>query len=190
MARLCRKFAATDAGFTIPSERQGKMNTQRLTKVGTVLLLLVVGLAGATPALATPPEMVTIPVEASFTLATCDGFDVIDEYSGWLKATYFYDNDGDLERITIHESYKDRIYNSVTGFEESNNYAVNRTFDPVIGELFIRGLAYNITVPGYGIVFFDSGLGVFLNVDGQFAEIKFSGNYQADPAELCEAMDQ
>jgi hypothetical protein len=33
--------------------------------------------------------------------------------------------------------------------------------------LYVRGIAYNITVPGYGIVFFDAGLGGFYNVEGQ-----------------------
>lgn len=156
----------------------------------TALLLIVVFLAGAMPALATPPERFTAQASGSFILAECDGFDVIDEYSGWFTITDFYDEHGDLERSAFHATMHDRIYNSATGFEVKNTYAFNQTFDPDTNEFFIRGLAYNVTVPDYGIVYFDAGLGIFVLVDGGFVEVKFSGNYQADTEILCEAMNQ
>lgn len=166
------------------------MNNRQMIKSMTALLAVVVALIGAVPALANPPDRVMIPIEGSFTLAECDGFDVIDEYSGWVTLTDFYDQNGDLVRSTYHGSTHDRIYNSVTGFDDFSNFAYNQTIYPATDEYFIRGLAYNLTIPGYGIVFFDSGLGIFLYVDDEFVEVKFSGNYQTDSAELCEAMDQ
>lgn len=166
------------------------MKQRRLITCVAPLLLMALVLAAVTPALATPPEMVTIPISGSFVLAECDGFDVIDDYSGWVTLKDFYDNDGNLVRSTYHGLTHDVVYNSVTGYEVSYSYAVNRTIDPAINEYFIRGMAFNITVPGYGIVYFDSGLGIFLFVDGQYVLVQFSGNYQGDTDLLCAAMDQ
>jgi hypothetical protein len=166
------------------------MNKRRLTKCVTALLMIVVFMAGAMPALATPPDRFTVQDSGSYIVAECDGFDVIDEYSGWFTVTDFYNEDGDLERSTFHATMHDRIYNSATGFEVKNTYAFNQDIDPDTNEFFIRGLAYNITVPGYGIVYFDAGLGIYVLMDGEFVEVKFSGNYQADTAILCQAMDQ
>lgn len=166
------------------------MNKPPLSMYLAVLLLLALFATTVAPALATPPDRETVPLAGSFVLAECDGFNVIDEYSGWATLTYFYDDNGNLVRITYHGSTRDRIYNSVTGFAVYSNFAYNQALDPAINEYFIRGLAYNITVPGYGIVYFDSGLGIFVYEDGEFVELQFSGNYQADTGVLCEAMDQ
>lgn len=166
------------------------MISRGLLKFGIFLLLAAAVLTTNVRAKADSPAKITIPVAGTFILAECDGFDVIDEYTGVLTITEFYNRDGELERLTFQENSQDRIYNSVTGFYVSNKYTVNQTYYPDTSELYIRGVAYNITVPGYGIVYFDSGLGVYYIVDGEYIEIKFAGNYQADTAELCEAMDQ
>lgn len=162
------------------------MKKRRLLMCVTALLMIVVILAGAMPALATPPDRATFPDSGSFTLAQCDGFDVIDEFSGWYTLAYFYDKNGDLEQITYHATMHDRIYNSDTGFEVRSTFAFNQAFDPYTSESFIRGAAFEVTVPGYGPVYFDAGLGIF--VDGN--EIKFVGKYVADTELLCEAMNQ
>lgn len=165
-------------------------NNRNLTKLVTVLFIAGIITAGATPALATAPEKFTIPVAGSFVLAECVGFDVIDEYTGTLTITEFYNQDGELDRLTYQENSQDRIYNSVTGFSVANKYTVNQTYYPDTSELYIRGVAYNITVPGYGPVYFDSGLGLFYLGETGTIEIKFAGNYQPNTAALCEAMDQ
>lgn len=166
------------------------MSVRRLVKIAAALLLVAVFLAGAIPAQATSPERLTIPTTGTFVLAQCDGFNVIDDYTGMLTITEFYDKNGELERLTFHENASDRIYNSVTGFSVYNNYAVTQTYDPIASEIYIRGVAYNLTVPGYGIVYFDSGLGVFYYTNGNYILTKFAGNYRPDTASLCEAMDQ
>lgn len=166
------------------------MNNRRLINCMAALVMILLFMVAVTPALANPPDIVTVPISGSFVLAKCDGFDVIDEYTGWATVKNFYDNDGNWVTSTRHVITFDRVYNSVTGFDVFYNYAVNTTFDPAINEYFIRGMAFNIIVPGYGIVYFDSGLGIFLFVDGQFVEVQFSGNFQGDTELLCEAMDQ
>jgi hypothetical protein len=166
------------------------MIKRRLVILVVVFLFSVVYMAQAGLALARPPERITIETGGTFVLAQCDGFDVMDEFSGRLTVTEFYDQNGDLVRLTFQQFDHDRIYNSVTGFSVSSRSAVNQTLYPDEGEIYIRGIAFNITVPGYGIVFFDSGLGVFYNVEGQWVLVKFAGNYQPDTELLCEAMDQ
>ena len=152
--------------------------------------MIAILLVGAVPPLATPPEQFTAPIGGSFTLAQCDGFDVIDTNSGWPRITDFYDNSGNLVESAVHINTSDQISNSVTGFIVSNTFASNETNDPAINEYFIRDVAYNVTFPGYGIVYFDSGLGIFVLVDGEFVEVQFSGKYQTDTALLYKAMNQ
>jgi hypothetical protein len=113
----------------------------------------------------------------------------MDEYSGRLTITEFYDQNGELVRLTFQQFDHDRIYNSVTGFL-SSQFAVNQTLYPEKGEVYISGLAFNITVRGYGSVMFDSGLGVFHNVDGTWTLVKFAWNYQEDIEQLCETLNQ
>jgi hypothetical protein len=166
------------------------MSTRRIGKLWMVLLFAGIVLLKPGLAQATPPVSFTTPTAGTFVLAQCDGFEVIDEYTGRLTVTEFYDQNGALVRLTFQENAKDRVYNSVTGFSIDNNYAVNQTYYPSSSEIYIRGVAFNLTVPGYGIVYFDSGLGVYYISSGNYTEIKFSGNYRPDTAALCEAMDQ
>lgn len=164
-------------------------NNNLITGV-TVLVVIAILLVGAMPAFAEAPDRLTIPIAGSFLVAQCDGFNVIDTYSGSLTFRDFYDNDGNLVNSTLRINTNEQISNSVTGFSVPNTAAYSEAIDPSINEYFIRGLSFNITVPGYGIVYFDSGLGIFVLVDGEFVEVKFSGNYQANTALLCEAMNQ
>jgi hypothetical protein len=166
------------------------MSKRRVMILLVALLFATVYLVRAGSALAVPPEQRTIETSGSFVLAECDGFDVIDEYEGRTMVTQFYDQNGEIVRMMFQQFDHDRVYNSVTGFSVSNRFVVNQTIYPAEEEVYIRGLAYNITVPGYGIVMFDSGLGVFYYVDGEYILVKFAGNYQDDPGLLCEAMDQ
>ena len=166
------------------------MKTQRWLTFVAVVVTAIILLVGALPALAMPPARFTIPIAGSFVLAECDGFGVIDEYSGWFTRTDFYDSEGNVVRITGFVKTEDRIYNSETGFSVHSTYAVTETLDPESGATFLRGVAFNITVPGYGPVFFDAGLGVYLIVDGSYVLEKLVGNIQFDTAALCTAMDQ
>ena len=151
-----------------------------------VLLLIMIVLVGALPVLAIPPDRITQQTSGSFVLAECDGFDVIDDYQGMERLTFFYDQNGVLLYISYQANMHDWIYNSETGFGVRSTFAYNQKFYPDTNASFIRGAAYEITVPGYGPVYFDAGLGFF--VDGN--EVKFEGIYLADPDLLCEAMDQ
>lgn len=90
----------------------------------------------------------------------------------------------------MHVNTQDRIINSVTGFEAWTNFAINNRIDPGNNTLFIRGLVWNITVPHYGRVFFDAGLGLVLVVGDEFTLLRFAGLYDVDEARLCAAMDQ
>jgi hypothetical protein len=156
-----------------------------------LIMLVIVMMAAAMPVYATSRhDRFTRPNTISFVLAQCDGFDVIQQRDGWVTFTDYYDNQGNLTNSRIHAISHESVYNSESGFEVKNTFAYNRDVSPDGTEYFIRGVANNITVPGYGIVFFDSGLGIFVVVDGDFVEVKFSGKYEADEALICEAMNQ
>ena len=153
------------------------MKDKKLITFVSILILIAILFIGATPALAESPDRLTIPITGSFLVAQCDGFDVVDTYSGSLTFQDFYDNDGNLVKSTLRIDTNEQISNSVTGYSVHNTAAYNEAIDPADNEYFIRGLSFNITVPGYGIVYFDSGLGIFVLVDGEFVDVKFSGNY-------------
>lgn len=162
------------------------MKSQRLIKLLIPLFMIVLILAMALPALAAPPDQAKFEDSGSFVLANCDGFDLIDEYDGWIMLKNFYDQNGNLQRMTFQSNTSDRIYNSETGFEVRNRFAYQQTFYEQSNTYFIRGAAYEIVVPGYGPVTFDSGLGVYVGSD----LVKFAGKYLFDEELLCEAMNQ
>jgi hypothetical protein len=166
------------------------MNNRRLMILVSALLFASLSLMGIGVVQAKPPVRITIPTSGSFVLAECDGFDVIDEYAGRAIITVFYNQNGELVHLLFQQYDLERIYNSVTGFAVSSRFAVNTTINPFEGEAYIRGITLNITVPRYGIVMFDSSLGVFHNVDGTWTLVRFTGNNQAEIDLLCKAMDQ
>jgi hypothetical protein len=166
------------------------MNNRQLMILVSAVLFAALFLMGVGVVQARPAERIIIPTSGSFVLAECDGFEVIDEFEGRAVITEHYNQNGELVKLMYQQFDHDRVYNSVTGFSVRNRFAVNQTIYPEEGEIYIRGIGYNITVPGYGIVMFDSGLGVYYNVEDQWVLVKFAGNYRDDPERLCAAMDR
>jgi hypothetical protein len=155
-----------------------------------VVFVFSMALFGVMPALATPPDRFTIQNSGSTILTQCDGFNVISDWTSTETFTYYYNQQGDLETITVHINGRDRVYNSETGFEVFGNFAANTTFDVATSQSFQRGLAYNISVPGYGIVYQVSGMVRIVFVEGVPVVVKSAGNIQLNTGLLCEAMDQ
>jgi hypothetical protein len=75
------------------------MDSKRAPILVAALLVAAWYLAATGVTLATPPERRTIETSDTFVLAECDGFDIMDEYSGWLTITEFYDYTGELKRL-------------------------------------------------------------------------------------------
>ena len=121
-------------------------------------------------------------------MAECDGFNVLDDFSGETTEYYRYDANGDLQQINYHASMQDRIYNSATGYEVSSMFVLNDRYDPENDVYYGQGVFNNITVPGYGLV--RAHVGHYI-VDGDFTNFILEVGHQIfDNDLLCEAMNQ
>lgn len=82
----------------------------------------------------------------------------MDNEVGTWHETSFYDNQGNLVRFRGHYSGTDNLYNPENpDVVLSGPFSVHVESDPRTGEESIFGVAFNITVPGYGAVFHESG---------------------------------
>ena len=163
---------------------------KKMTGIAVLLILLVI-LVGVVPAFATPPERVSYQIEGTFLVAACDGFDVLDDYSGEVTQAFRFDEDGNLLAASYHSTMQDRIYNSATGYEVSSMFVLNDRYDPDTDLYYGQGVFNNVTVPGYGLVRAHAGHYI---VESDFTTFVWEvGNgTHADPNDdlLCEAMDR
>lgn len=169
------------------------MKNRRLIKLIAVLLVVMSVMVMAIPVFAGPPEHISDHVVGEYTIAQCDGFDIIDAYDGDWRETIFFEKDGvTIHKTIYHATMHDRIYNSVTGYEVTNVFVYNETYypDPDNPEddwYQARGHEFNITVPGYGVVLADMGNRI-KNADYEI--IWSTGNFSEDTERICAAMDQ
>jgi len=130
----------------------------RTLLVPAVSLLLVLALAA--PALATPPQTASNSGTNSGVIH-CAGFDdnFTDVFSS--QATLFFDNAGNPIRITEHVASHSTDTNSVTGLSlhEHDRYAI--TVNLRTGQLSIAGAPIRMNRKGQGIVIHDTGIVVF-----------------------------
>jgi hypothetical protein len=170
--------------------KETKMINRRLHTGIFMLLIAVLVLASALPALADSPEVML--GSGDYVLAECGDFDVRDAYSERFWITEKYDEQGNLEQLTFHGFAHDRVYNSVTGYEVKSRYTFHDTLDVAADQWHSRGIVYKINVPGYGSVYADLGMRIYTDLDGwNYDElVRSAGRMQRDEAALCEAMDQ
>lgn len=133
------------------------MKPRLVLPLAIVLVLLLV-----VPASAEPPVIVTGEAVEDFppyVPSPCPGFEVWDREVYTFRQTSFFDNDGNLLRIETHYIGTDNFYNPANpGVELSGHFSGTLEYDARTGEMTARGLAVNITVPGYGVVLMRSGL--------------------------------
>ena len=165
------------------------MLPRRIIRIAPAILALAMLIITAVPVLAGPPEHETIPIDKDeFVLAVCDGFDVMDEYEGTRQRTTFFDQDGNIKKIVEHNKVRDRIYNSETGFEVHSRWANTVLWDSTRTNWeAITGLGWNVTVPGYGAVWFEAH---HCTNDPDSGSIVCHGKDLYDEDGLCEAMNQ
>ncbi|MEA3337536.1 MAG: hypothetical protein U9R25_16680 [Chloroflexota bacterium] len=164
------------------------MLSRRITHIVPAIMALVLLLIAVMPALAGPPDHETTPISDVFLLAECDGFNVMDAVEGTRQSTTFYDQEGEPVRILDHNRARDRIYNTESGFEVHSRWAQNvKYYAPFDTWGTTSGLGWNVTVPGYGSVWFEAG---HCTYDSELGEASCTGHRVYDEAALCEAMDQ
>ncbi len=133
------------------------------------LLLLACGREPVAPA---PPEIsadrraevvrnVPDPV-VGINLGSCGAFDILSDWNGLLQFTYFTDGDGNLVRQHIRYRVvgSSRYYNSVDptiGVAGGPGEIQNNRWDFTDNTAVFSGVAWKITVPGYGAILFETG---------------------------------
>jgi len=128
------------------------------------------------------------------TIGSCGAFDILSDWNGLLQFTYYYDGDGNLVRQ--HLRYRilgqSRYYNSadpqlvVLG---GPGEIQNNRWDFTDSTVAYSGVAWKITLPGYGTILFETGKTVFDLTTGTI--IHDTGHNQLneqDFAALCEAL--
>ena len=92
----------------------------------------------------------------------CGNFLILSEGAGTGKLTTYFDHDGVPSRLLFQGRYRGTLTNSVTGFQITD--------DPSVANIFVDlttnyqtnvGTFYNITLPGQGVILFETGRIVF-----------------------------
>jgi hypothetical protein len=168
-----------------------------------VLLLAAVALALSAQAAGAPPTREEVDVDRTRTIPAgglCD-FDVVVHSEGRQRTTTYTDNDGNLDRFTIHlADWKTTLTNPANGATIGTVLA-----GPVIVEALADGTALvripgndgHFVVKGEGPVYTDNGLLVYIAPDPvnwqvQLEVLHASGGYHSTEdfvAAICGALD-
>jgi hypothetical protein len=133
-------------------------------------------------------------IVVGYKLGSCGAFDILADWNALLQVTFYYDGDGNLVRQ--HVRYRvvgpSRYYNSVdpqVGVLGGPGEIQNNRFDFVNNTLTFSGLAWKITLPGYGTILFETGLSVMDLTSGIITRDTGQNQLNAgDLAALCEAL--
>jgi hypothetical protein len=103
-------------------------------------------------------------VEGSGTdfVGQCQGFSVQTDYNFRFIFILYYDKNGELvkERAQFKVIGESVYYNSTNlnkAVSGGPGEVANQTFDTATGQVRIRGMLYKVRIPGYGLVFAESG---------------------------------
>jgi len=119
-------------------------------------------------------------------VANCGDFRILANGSGTTRTTVFVDGSGNPVRILFQGRYNGTLTNSLTGATLTDQPSVaNITFDLVAGTQTNVGTFFNITAPGQGGVYFQTGRIVFPLEGG---EPVFIAGQQPPPWELAEVL--
>ena len=92
----------------------------------------------------------------------CGDFLILAEGSGTGKLTTYFDRNGDPSRLLFQGRYRGTLTNSVTGFQLTDDPSVANIFVDLTTDTQTNvGTFYNITLPGQGVVLFETGRIVF-----------------------------
>lgn len=152
----------------------------------TVLIGSVGCVVAAEPASATAPEVLQdVVVQDSGPIVNCGAFTINDDASAHIRVTLLRDQSGAPSRVQVRIDGTDTLYSTAGGprYTSPNVLTINQ--DLRRDRLVKAGIAFAVTVPGYGTVFMDVGV---IRADESGAT--FAGQHQAevaDTGELCPA---
>ena len=123
-----------------------------------VLALAVAPLALVAPASATEPTVETFHFEGTdVPFASCEGFDIIVNFSVDIVERTFYDNTGEPIRIQIQFQGEGELVNTVTGATNTGSSPSMVIVDLEAGTETEVGLVFHNNLPGEGIVALQAG---------------------------------
>jgi hypothetical protein len=154
---------------------------RRLLRVLLALALGVGSLAFAAPASAVPPDIERFHFEGTQPWTSCDGFDIIINFSVDGLYTAFFDQQGNLVREQIHFQGTGELVNTVTGKTETGSSPTMEIVDYKRGTDTTVGLVFHNNIPGQGIVALAAGRITFNLATG---EVLFEGGPHPDMDEI------
>ena len=122
-----------------------------------VLALALAPLALAAPASAIEPTVETFHFEGTQPWVSCEGFDIIVNYSVDIVERTFYDNTGEPIRIQVQIQGEGQLVNTVTGASNTGSGPIMVIVDLEAGTETTVGLVFHNNVPGEGIVALQAG---------------------------------
>jgi hypothetical protein len=179
--------------------REDPMRSATRTRLGLGLVAAAAFmLASVTPVAAAAPQVVG---ERHFEVVrdiagfiNCGDYVLDYHVEVFRTITEFYDNDGNLVRAHFDIHYKGTVTNAETGMVARDDGS--RMFiDDYVAQTstLVRG-SHHVTVPGYGIVFGETGRAVS-DWNGTTPDeseeddfVIFSAGLHGDPVDICDAM--
>ena len=156
------------------------------TYVIGITAVLVIG--STSSVLAVPPAKVNPPPFQGFgfQVGDCGDFQVLNDFTSDAFFIVHFDQDGNVTHVNQHIKFSDSTYyNSEYTYISINGgpgEGENDLFiDPFGGEgiIAVTGIAFKITVPGYGVIFHEAGRAIY---DFDTDELL----YQVGPADFSE----
>ena len=143
--------------------KRGK--TRRRSRFLLVLALALVPFALAAPASATQPTVESFHFEGTAPWASCEGFDIVVNFTLDIVERTFYESTGQPIRIQAQFQGEGQLVNSVTGASNMGKSPTMDISDLQAGTVTTVGLVFHNNVPGEGIVALQAGRITF-NEDG------------------------
>jgi hypothetical protein len=159
-----------------------------LISTSAALLLLIVF---ATPAFADGPVLDGPYPSQGTEVMDCGSFQILDNYVGQSSFRWFYEQQGNPDRLMIRHWGTDTFTNSVTGQAYKGSYDWNYMVDfstiPPQGSAL--GMVYVITIPGAGAVMLEAGRIVMDRYGNVYFEAGPHQLSNGDFGALCAAME-
>jgi hypothetical protein len=122
-----------------------------------VLALVMAPLALAAPASATQPTVETFHFEGTAPWVSCEGFDIIVNYTLDVVERTVYDSTGEPVRIQVQYRGEGQLVNTVTGATNTGKSPSMDIIDLEAGTVTTVGLVFHNNLPGEGIVALQAG---------------------------------
>jgi hypothetical protein len=157
----------------------------------TMSVVLVLLIANITLVSASQPSVESYFWKGQDTF-DCGDFTILDDWEGNYKYTYYWNEDGTLDRYHVRSDIYDIFTNPINGKSISGRAAGYNFFEDVEDEPGVwvhAGTMYHAVLPGAGTVLIDAGYMIFIPADGQITVLR--GNHDVnggDIDQLCAAL--